>query len=322
MPSSPRPEHVLVTGGAGFIGSQLCDRLLARGHRVTAVDDLSNGRRANLAAALRHPGFRFVQADLREPGALEPPPGQGRPRAVFHLAANSDIRSSVADPEPDLERTLGTTVALLRACRGLGVEQLVFASSSAVYGPLPAGLAVAESHGPCKPVYFYGATKLASEGLLSAASHQLGLRCWLARFPNVVGGRATHGIVHDLLAKLARRPAALEVLGDGRQRKPYLLVDDLLDALLLAWEHLPGPCEIFHIAGRGHASVAWIAQAVVEARAPGTPIHYTGGEAGWRGDVPSYAYDASRLDALGWAPRLDSQQAILEAIRRLRDARS
>jgi UDP-glucose 4-epimerase len=319
MVHNEEPEHVLVTGGAGFIGSQLCERLLGLGHRVTAIDDLSNGRREHLAQALEHPAFRFVQADLRAPGALGD--SLGRPRVAFHLAANSDIRTSAADPGADLERTLGTTLALLQAAPALGLEQLVFASSSAVFGPLPPGAEPDEGYGPCAPISFYGAAKLASEGFLSATAHQRGLRCWVARFPNVVGGRATHGILHDLMAKLAAGPQALEVLGDGSQTKPYILVDDLIDALLLGWRSLPGPVELFHISGQGSASVAWIAQALIEACAPGTPIRYTGGAAGWPGDVPRYAYAPGRLDALGWRARLDSKQAVREAIRRLRDER-
>jgi len=317
MSTDERRQNVLVTGGAGFIGSHLCARLVAMGHRVVAVDDLSRGRASNLEGTLDDPRFELVCIDMRQREAMGAILSRCSVGTIIHLAANSDIRSSTSDPRPDLERTLETTLAALELAVAGGVPELVFASSSAVFGPLPAGSAIEEFHGPCAPISFYGAAKLAGEGFVSAYAHQHGLKAWVARFPNIVGGRATHGILFDLLAKLEQRPGFLEVLGDGTQCKPYLLVDDLLDALLFAWRELPGPHELFHVPARGSTSVARIAELLVQAHTPGTEIRFSGGSAGWRGDVPHYAYGPGRLAELGWAPRWSSDQAIAEAIRRL-----
>jgi len=308
---------VLVTGGAGFIGSHLCDALLSAGHGVMAVDDLSTGRLENLAHAQSHPRFAFEELDVRDAEALAALARDRQAVAMFHLAANSDIRAGNAAPRRDLDQTLATTLAALEACVAAGVPDFLFASSSAIYGELPQGVAVAEDHGPLAPISFYGAAKLAAEGFISAYAHQHGLRSWVARFPNVVGDRSTHGVLFDFAAKLQANPTRLEVLGDGSQCKPYLLVDDLIDALLLAWRRLPGRHDIFHIGGGTTTTVATIAQLAVAQLAPGAAIAYTGGDRGWRGDVPRFRYDTRRLAALGWQPSRDSDAAVAEALARM-----
>ena len=310
------PEAVLVTGGAGFIGSHLCDALLAEGHRVLAVDDLSLGRIEHLGEATRRSRFSFLQADVLDDVFL-PAVERFRPGAVFHLAANSDIRAGEAGPREDLERTLGSTLCALDACVRSGCGEFVLASSSAVVGETGDDRPIREDRGPLKPISYYGAAKMASEGFVSAYAHQHGLRSWILRFPNVVGPRATHGVIHDLLRKIAADPTSLEVLGDGSQRKPYLLIDDLLAALMAAWTRLVGECEVLQVAGSGTTSVRFIAEEIVRRVAPGARIVYTGGDRGWRGDVPRFRHDPARLEALGWRPALGSDAAIVEAIRRM-----
>lgn len=315
--------HV-ITGAAGFIGSHLADALLARGHEVIGVDDLSLGTRANLRSALAHPAFRFHEGDLNDPGLVGRRLGAdlaaGPIDTLWHLAANSDIQAGVADVEVDLRRTFLTTVASLRLCRQFRVPRVVFASTSAVYGELPGPLS--EHSGPLFPISNYGAMKLASEAVLSAALTD----CleWLAivRFPNVVGPRSTHGVLHDFLAKLASTPRRLQVLGDGTQQKPYLHVVDLVSAMLHIRERAPGRIACFNVGdGRTATSVADIAAMVVRRASPGAEIVYTGGDRGWAGDVPRFQYDTSRIEALHWRPSMTSSEAIARAVDELAAAR-
>ena len=211
---------LLVTGGAGFIGSHLVDRLLAEGHRVVAVDNFELGRRENLAHLHGAPRFAFHELDVLNRSALDRLFAEAKFDAVFHLAANSDIARGSTDPERDLRLTFHTTFETLDAMRRHGVGRVVFASSSAIYGDRDECLV--EEAGPLKPVSLYGAAKLAGEAYLSAYVHAFGLQGWVCRFPNVVGERTTHGVVHDFIHRLREDPAKLRILGDGRQEKPYL----------------------------------------------------------------------------------------------------
>ena len=194
------------------------------------------------------------------------------------------------------------------------IPQLVFASSSAIYGAHDGVLA--EDTGPLFPVSNYGAMKLASEGAITAALETFLKRAWICRFPNVVGGRATHGVIFDFLKKLRANPAELEVLGDGAQEKPYLHVRELVDAMLFIFQNGRGRLNCFNIAPEtGATTVRYIAEAVVRAAAPGARIRYTGGSRGWVGDVPKFRYDTGKLKALGWSAKLASNDAVELAIR-------
>jgi UDP-glucose 4-epimerase len=308
----------LVTGAAGFIGSHLVDRLLALGHRVVGIDNLLLGRRANLAAALKNPQFKFLELDVNDINAclaaVRQEMGGAGITTVWHLAANSDIRAGGLDPEVDLRLTFLTTFNVLKLMESLAIPELVFASTSAIYGD-PGGV-LAEDTGPLFPVSNYGAMKLASEGVITAALERFLKRAWICRFPNVVGGRATHGVIFDFLRKLRANPARLEVLGDGTQEKPYLHVGELVDAMLFVFQKSPGRLNCYNIAPEtGATTVRFIAEAVVRAAAPGASIHYTGGARGWVGDVPKFRYSTAKLKALGWSSRLTSDEAIELAIR-------
>ena len=305
--------HALITGGAGFIGSNLADRLLAAGHAVTVLDDLSLGRRDFLVAAATNPRFRFVEGDAREAALLDAILGGQLVDVAFHLAANSDFARSHAAPVTDFDRTLGTSFALLDAMRRHQVRQIVFASSSAIYGDATGVLR--EDHGPLLPISHYGAAKLASEGFIAAFAENYGLQAWIARFPNVVGQRLTHGAVHDFVARLRQAPELLEVLGNGQQTKPYLHVDDLIDAVLHGWAQLRERVNLFNIAGTTRCSVARIAEIVVEESGRAAAIRFGSGDRGWIGDVPSVALDTSRITATGWTPQRDSESAIRAAAR-------
>lgn len=318
--------HHFITGIAGFIGSQLADALLASGHRVSGIDDLSLGRRAFLHDAGKSALFRFSVADCSSPDAAEAALAQacdwgGTPDLVWHLAANSDIAAGVADLGIDYARTVGTTFGLLQAARACGVTRIAFASTSAVYGERD-GL-LTEDSGPLLPISNYGATKLASEALLSAAAESFLERLWIFRFPNVVGPRATHGALHDFLARLGDDPARLVVLGDGCQTKPYMHVSELIAAMGFIVEMAQERRNVFNIGPEGAGtSVAFMAQQTALRAAPGAEIAYTGGDRGWLGDVPRFALSTQRLGQLGWRPELTSDAAVLRTIDELVAARN
>jgi UDP-glucose 4-epimerase len=310
--------HHFVTGVAGFIGSQLADVLLASGERVSGVDDYSLGRPRHLESARLNPRFRFYERDVSRPeqtidclrAASE---WQGVPDIIWHLAANSDIAAGPADASLDFRRTLQTTFCVLEAARSIGVTKVVFASTSAVYGERDDLLT--EDSGPLLPISNYGATKLASEALLSAAAETFLERIWLLRFPNVVGPRATHGAIFDFTARLASRPAYLKVLGDGTQTKPYLHVAELIAAMNFIVAKAQDRRNVFNIGPKGAGtSVAFIAERAIARMSPGTPIAYTGGDRGWVGDVPRFRYSTERLARIGWQPSLSSDEAVLRAI--------
>lgn len=304
---------ILVTGGSGFIGCHLCERLVGQGARVVAADNLSLGRRDHIAHLEEGADFRFVELDVADKPRLDALFRDERFDCVFHMAANSDIARSHDDPSVDFVNTFETTFSVLEAMRRHKVTRLVFASSSAIYGETDA--VIAEDHGPLLPISHYGAAKLASEAFISSYGANYGVQSWMARFPNVVGDRLTHGAIHDFAAKLRRTPDCLEVLGDGRQTKPYLHVDDLVDAVMLAWESLDEPVNIVNIAGETRCSVRRMAEIVVEESGLDARIAYTGGDRGWIGDVPNVEYDTRRIRALGWAPKLDSEGAVRAAAR-------
>jgi UDP-glucose 4-epimerase len=316
---------ILVAGGAGFIGSHACDRLLALGHTVHALDNLSLGRIENIAHLLKvgpvgnlanidHSRFRFIEADLLNFDSLRALFEAERYDAVFHLAANSDVRRSAVETNLDLRQTFLTTYNILECMRLAGTREILFASSSTVYGSREGALS--EDAGPLRPVSLYGAAKLASEAYLSAFASLYGIRAWIFRLPNVVGARMTHGVIRDFIHRLREDPARLIVLGDGNQSKPYVLVDEVLDAMLLAWERSRERVNGFNIGVESATPVRTIAETVIaEMELENVAIEYTGGPAGWPGDVPRFRYDLARIHALGWRARRTSDEAVRLAAR-------
>ncbi len=308
-----KEHHILVTGGAGFIGSHLCDRLLAEGAAATAVDDLSLGELEHLESARKNPRFTFFWGDILEPGILEAVFKEGDFDSVFHMAANSDIQRGGEETGRDLKLTFLTTFRVLDAMGEHGVKDLIFASSSAIYGEVEED--IREDHGPIQPLSFYGAAKNAAESYISAFVHNFGMRAWIFRFPNVAGSRLTHGVVHDFIKQLQADPTKLTILGDGNQLKPFLHVNDLIDAMLLARELLSDPLNCLNIAAETRTPVRKVAEIVVEEMGlKDIPFDFTGGPAGWKGDVPRYQYDLTRIKSLGWTPRHTSDEAIRLAV--------
>jgi UDP-glucose 4-epimerase len=305
--------HVVITGGAGFIGSHLADTLLDAGNHVTAVDNLSLGRRENLAHLAGDPRFELRVFDAANTQTLRALLAEKRCQCVFHLAANSDIARSHDDPNVDFHNTLATTYSVLEAMRTTGVREIVFASTSAVYGDT--NVELDEDFGPLLPVSHYGAAKLAGEAFISSFAANYGMRAWIARFPNVVGERATHGVIYDFIERLKQDPSRLRVLGDGRQAKPYLYVKDLVEALVYIWRNATAPVNLFNIGVTTRTNVERIAETIVEMMRITPRIEYTGGSRGWVGDVPQVRYRLDKLHALGWHARRDSDEAVRTAVR-------
>ncbi len=307
------PEVALVLGGAGFIGSHLVDRLLSEGLAVVCIDNLSRGTRENLSEAQQDRNFHLVQADICDLEALRRAASRFSISTVWHMAANSDIAAGIADPNVDIKDTLQTTFNALILMREQKIPRLAFASSSAVYGVHKETLT--ENTGPLFPISNYGAMKLASEALISAAVESFLERAWIFRFPNVIGPRATHGIIFDLFKKLRKDRRELEVLGDGTQQKPYLHVSELLDAMSLICKRASDRLNWYNIGPPDEgATVRDIAEAVLRQAAPSTPIHWTGGNRGWVGDVPKFRYSIEKIRELGWSPKLSSGQAVERAV--------
>jgi UDP-glucose 4-epimerase len=311
-------EHHFITGIAGFIGSHLADALIEEGDQVSGLDDFSLGRGSNLESAAKSDCFHIEKADARDfqstVRAMQAAVNRFGPIAkVWHLAANSDIAAGVADSSIDFGRTLQTTFVTIEACKSLGVRRIAFASTSAIYGEIDKVLQ--EDTGPLLPISTYGATKLASEALLSAAAESSLDQIWIFRFPNVVGSRATHGAIHDFVKRLIAAPGSLRVLGDGSQWKPYLHVSELIDAMRFIVLNAPDKRNVFNIGpDKDGTKVSFLAEETVTRVAPGTRVEYAGGDRGWVGDVPQFSYSTAKLADFGWKPRLRSDQAVKRAI--------
>ena len=310
--------RILVTGGAGFIGSHLCDRLVHEGHAVEAVDDLSLGRRDNVQHLVDSGDLVLHVADILT-AEFDSIVKNGNFDAIFHMAANSDIQAGSRDRTVDLNRTFLTTFHTCEAAAKHGVKQLWLASTSAIYGDVDADLH--EDFGPLIPISFYGAAKLASEGYATAFAHRCDIRTWSFRFPNVIGPRATHGVIYDFIGKLRRTPGRLDVLGDGTQEKPYLYVHDLIDAMMLVWKRAESPqYSVHNISAQTFTTVRTIAEIVVELTEPEADIVYGSEPIGWPGDVPKFRYDTSKIEGLGWMPTRTSDQAVRDTVQALLDA--
>ena len=308
----------LVTGGAGFIGSYLCSRLLDNGKTVYAFDNLCNSSLKNINGLLKHEKFKFIKCDVSCQnsflGEVKKISKNCKIIDMWHLAANSDISAGIEDSEVDLKNTFLSTYSILRAAKLFDIRNLYFSSSSAIYGD-HGGLKVSEKTGPFLPISNYGAMKLASEAIISSATHSYLDKSILFRFPNVIGTPATHGVILDFIKRLNKYPGTLQVLGDGRQRKPYLHVEDLLDAMLfLASKPIAG-CQIFNIGPDDDGIlVSKIAELVVENMGCNAEIIYQKSSKGWVGDVPKFSYSIDKLKASGWYPPHSSIEAVNKAI--------
>jgi UDP-glucose 4-epimerase len=308
---------VFVTGGAGFIGSHLVDKLLERGDTVTVYDNLSSGKREYIEQHLKNKEFSFIQSDLIEFNQLKKKI-KGHD-VVFHLAANPDVRVGAQKPEV-AKKDIIATYNLLDAMRQNNVQKIVFSSSSTVYGEA-LSFPLKEDYGPLLPISLYGAAKLASEGLISSFSHTFDMKCWIFRFANIVGPRGTHGVIVDFIHKLRKNPNELEILGNGKQRKSYLSVKDCVEGMLFGFENSKEQINVFNLGCNSVTEVTRIAEMVVEEMGlDKVKFRYTGGKRGWKGDVPYFQLDVTKINRLGWKATHNSDDAVRYAIKDLLNA--
>jgi UDP-glucose 4-epimerase len=277
-------------------------------NEVTVYDNLSSGKEEHVSHHFGKKNFRFVKADLLDfDRVVKEMKGHD---TVWHIAANPDIRKGTESSRYDLEQNTLVTYNVLEAARRNDINSVVFSSTSTIYGPAKV-IPTPEDYGPCLPVSLYGASKLACEGLISAYSSLYGIRAWIFRFANIIGKRSTHGILPDLVDKLNKDISRLEVLGDGNQRKSYLLVEETVDGMFFAFEKAKDQLNYFNLGSSDQITVKRIVEILVEEAAlRNTKIVYTGGEAGWKGDVPRFLLSPEKMAELGWKAKHSSEEAV------------
>ena len=310
--------NILVAGGAGFIGSHLCDALLSKNNTVIVADKLIMGSK-NIEHLSQNTNFKFYEMELANQDNVDKLFWDNKIDIVYHMAANSDIQKSANDTSIDFNDTLLTTRLLLESMRKNNVKNIFFASTSAVYGEMP-DIVLNEETGGLKPVSYYGGAKLASEALISSYVSMCDMNAVIFRFPNVIGPRLTHGVVYDFVKKLRNNPKELEILGNGTQCKPYIYVTDLVNAIVKLTEQFEPGVDVFNISVMSEGtSVTHIAEIVVDVLGlSDVEFKYTGGDRGWKGDVPRFKYDISKVLATGWKPEYTSDEAVRKAAQSLR----
>lgn len=313
-------RRVLLTGGAGFIGSHVVDTLLPQGYDITVIDNLSNGRLQFIERHLGNPRFTFIEADVLDATSLAV--AMAGQDLVWHLAANTDIIGSHEQPSRDLRDCTEATFRVLDAMRTSGVRNILFASTGAVYGDICRDVAVSEAAGPLLPVSTYGAGKIGSEAFISAFCSVYGLRGWIFRFGNVVGARMTHGVIYDFINKFRENPRELLVRGDGRQEKNYFLVEECIDGMAFAFRNLPlsadRPCEILNLGTSSVTRVMDLAALVREEMGlADATIVVEGASRAWPGDQPRVHFTVGRIGDLGWKTRYSSDESVRIATRRM-----
>ena len=307
-------RNVLVVGGAGFIGSHLCDSLLANGDKVFCVDNLMRGTMDNISSALNNSNFAFKKADASDEAFLIDYLKENNIDFVFHRAANSDIQASAMNPRIEFDSTLSTTWAILSAVRKNNVKKMFFASTSAVYGE-QCDILLTENTTLLEPISYYGAAKMSSEALIHAFSHMNDMDVCVFRFPNVIGPRLTHGVIFDFINKLENTPDRLDVLGNGTQSKPYVHVHDLVKAIMLMHDKVSG-MDIYNVGIENATSVSTIAEIVrSEMNLPTAEICYGSESIGWKGDVPHFMFDLTKIHNAGWKASMSSDEAVLATVR-------
>lgn len=313
-------RNIFISGGAGFIGSHLTSHLLglAEVDRVVVFDNFTSGTRQHLKAVSTDRRLKIVEGDLKELAAVKE--AMRGADTVFHLAANPDIAK--ATTQPDIDFWEGTYLAqnVLEAIRINRVPRLLYMSGSGVYGENPS-VAFAENHGPCLPISTYGASKLACEALICSYCHMFGLTARAFRFANVVGPRQTHGVGYDFVRRLRTDPTRLRILGDGSQSKSYIHVDDILAAVLLAHKAARSGFDVFNVATNDYITVKQIADLAVQvSHLDPASVHYefTGGDRGWKGDVPIVRFDCTKIKTLGWQCQRTSVEAMRDSMSAMR----
>ncbi|MBI4963603.1 MAG: NAD-dependent epimerase/dehydratase family protein [Desulfomonile tiedjei] len=302
---------VMVTGGAGFIGSHLVDELARRGTQVSVYDNLSTGFRRYLEPAMKTGRVQLIQGDILDSAGLAE--AMAGASMVFHLAANADVRGGIKDTFVDLEQNVMGTHRVLEAMRKVGATEIVFTSSATVYGE-PDRFPTPEDYAPLQ-TSLYGASKLSAEAIIQAYCEYFGIRSLAFRFVSWIGERYSHGVVYDFVNKLREDPTKLEILGDGKQRKSYLHVEDGVRGIFLALERIPEPKSVINLGHVEYMNVTDLADIVCEEMGlKNVSYHYTGGVRGWLGDSPFVHLDISKISQAGFRPLISIEEGIRRTV--------
>ena len=308
--------RILVTGCAGFIGSSFVDRLISQGHYVLGMDNFSTGQRQFLTAALQSSNFRLVEADLLDEAMMKSVFAGSE--MVVHFAANADVRYGTEHSRRDLEQNTIATYNVLEAMRANGIKRIAFSSTGSVYGEAVVIPTPEDAPFPIQ-TSLYGASKLAGEALIAAYCEGFGFQSWIFRFVSILGERYTHGHVFDFYKQLKDDPTQLRVLGNGKQRKSYLYIDDCLDAMLVAMDKANEKVNIFNLGVDGYCevndSIGWISQTL----GVNPTLNYVGGDRGWIGDNPFIFLDTKKIRSLGWVPKHSISEGVVKTVEFLRN---
>ncbi|MBO8180804.1 MAG: NAD-dependent epimerase/dehydratase family protein [Archaeoglobus sp.] len=296
---------IVVTGGAGFIGSHIVDKL-SESNEIIVIDNLSSGKEEFV-----NESAKLIKADLAKDDIVDYLRGA---EELWHIAANPDVRIGAENPDEIYRNNVLATYRLLEATRKAGVSKIIFTSTSTVYGEAEV-IPTPEDY-PTHPISLYGASKLACEALIESYCHTFDMQAWIYRFANVIGRRSTHGVIYDFIMKLKRNPEELEILGNGEQNKSYIYITDCVEAMLAGLKG-DGKVNIFNIGSEDQVKVKRIAEIVSEEFGLSPKFRFTGGDRGWKGDVPVMLLSIERLKKLGWRPRYSSEEAVRMATRDL-----
>ncbi len=300
---------ILVTGGAGFIGSHVVDRLVDDGYDVIVVDNLSSGNPDYV-----NPEAVFYRTDLNDFDGLMEIFRRHGIEEVWHIAANPDVRIGSENPDEIYRNNVYATYVLLEVMRRNDVKRIVFTSTSTVYGEAKV-IPTPEDY-PTIPISIYGASKVACEAMIASYCHTFDMKAWIYRFANVIGKRSNHGVIYDFIMKLKRNPNELEILGNGEQNKSYIYISDCVDAMFFGLK-ADDWINVFNIGSEDQIKVKRIAEIVCEEMGLNPVFKFTGGDRGWKGDVPVMLLSIERLKKLGWRPKYNSEQAVRKAVRDL-----
>ncbi len=302
-------EPILVTGGAGFIGSKIVEKLLSEGHETHVIDNMSNGNPDFVEKWKKNLNFKFFNLDLLQKDSLS---NLGNYKLIYHCAADPEVRTSVTNPKTHFTHNVMSTLNLLEATRE-SVKNFVFLSTSTVYG-VATKIPTPEDYSPMEPISPYGASKLACESLISSYAHTFNFNAINFRFANIIGETSTHGVIFDFIKKLKNNPKKLEILGDGTQNKSYLYISDCVDAIQHALSHSSKKVDVYNVGSEDTVDVKTIAKVVIdEMGLDDVEISYTGGVdggRGWKGDVKNMQLGISKIKSLGWTPVHNSIEAV------------
>lgn len=303
--------RAFVTGGAGFIGSHLVERLIAKKYPVTVYDNFSSGKKEFLTKVIGRSNLKIIKGDVLD---LEKLSSAIKNHGIlYHFSANADVRKGLLKTDLDLKEGIISTYNVLEAGRKHQIKKIVFPSSMTVYGK--ANGSISETYGPCFPISLYGASKLSSESLISAFAHNFGMKAWILRFANVVGGCLTHGVIFDLINKLLKNNKELEVLGDGYQTKPYIHISDAVSAMSFIQDKANDVVNIFNVGVSDEINVREITKIIIQKmKLKNVKVKYQKITYGWKGDVEKFSLDISKLQKLDFKPKYSARKAIELAV--------